>query len=57
MGVNDILEKDINLQISMKVRDLLEEVGITVVMTREDDKGPDRKKEDLGERVELINKT
>lgn len=57
VGVNDILEKDINLQISMKVRDLLEEVGITVVMTREDDKVPDRKKEDLGERVELINKT
>ena len=57
VGVNDILEKDINLQISMKVRDLLEEVGITVVMTREDDKVPDRKKEDWGERVELINKT
>ena len=57
VGVNDILEKDINLQISMKVRDLLEEVGITVVMTREDDKVPDRKKEDLGERVKLINKT
>ena len=57
VGVNDILEKDINLQISMKVRDLLEEVGITVVMTREDDKVPDRKKEDLGERVEVINKT
>lgn len=57
MGINDILEKDINLQISMKVRDLLEEVGIEVVMTREDDKVPDRKKEDLGNRVELINKT
>lgn len=57
VGVNDILEKDINLQISMKVRDLLEEVGITVVMTREDDKVPDRKKEDLSNRVELINKT
>ncbi len=57
VGINDILEKDINLQISMKVRDLLEEVGIEVVMTREDDKVPDRKKEDLGNRVELINKT
>ena len=57
VGVNDILEKDINLQISMKVRDLLEEVGIKVVMTREDDKVPKRKKEDLGNRVELINKT
>ena len=57
VGINDILEKDINLQISMKVRDLLEEVGIEVVMTREDDKVPDRKKEDLGNRVEVINKT
>ena len=57
VGVNDILEKDINLQISMKIRDLLEEVGIEVVMTREDDKVPDRKKEDLENRVELINKT
>lgn len=57
VGVNDILEKDINLQIAMKVRDLLEEVGITVVMTREDDKVPDAKKEDLNQRVELINKT
>lgn len=57
VGVNDILEKDINLQIAMKVRDLLEEVGVEVVMTREDDKVPERKKEDLGNRVELINKT
>lgn len=57
VGVNDILEKDINLQIAMKVRDLLEEVGITVVMTREDDKVPDRKKEDLEQRVKLINDT
>ncbi len=57
VGVNDVLEKDINLQIAMKVKDLLEEVGITVVMTREDDKVPERKKEDLNQRVELINKT
>ena len=57
VGINDILEKDINLQISMKVRDLMEEVGIEVVMTREDDKVPERKKEDLENRVELINKT
>ncbi len=57
VGVNDILEKDVNLQIAMKVRDLLEEVGITVVMTRENDKVPDAKKEDLNQRVDLINKT
>ncbi len=57
VGVNDILEKDINLQVAMKVRDLLEEVGVTVVMTRENDKVPEAKKEDLKQRVELINKT
>ena len=57
VGVNDILEKEVNLQISMKVKELLEEVGITVVMTRENDKVPDRKKEDLEKRVKLINKT
>lgn len=57
VGINDVLEKDINLQISMKIRDLLEEVGITVVMTREDDKVPSRKKADLEERIQLINQT
>ena len=57
VGINDVLEKDLNLEIAMKVRDLLEEVGITVVMTREDDKVPNRKKQDLGNRVELINNT
>ena len=41
----------------MKIRDLLDEVGITVVMTRENDKVPDAKKEDLNQRVELINQT
>ena len=41
----------------MKVKDLLEEVGFTVIMTREDDKVPNAKKEDLKQRVELINET
>ena len=57
VGVNDVLEKDLNLQIAMKVQDLREEVGITVVMTREDDKVPEAKKQDLQQRVDLINKT
>ena len=57
VGSNDVLEKDLNLQIALKVRDLLEEAGITVVMTREDDKVPDAKKEDLEQRVKLINDT
>ena len=36
---------------------MLEEAGITVVMTREDDKVPAAKKEDLDQRVKLINDT
>lgn len=32
-----VLEKDINLQIGLRVRDKLEEMGYQVVMTREDD--------------------
>lgn len=57
VGVNDALEKDINLQIAMKVKTLLEAEGIEVVMTREDDEVPDAKREDMQERVKLINDT
>lgn len=34
---NNIVEKDIDLQIALKVRKMLEEMGATVVMTRETD--------------------
>ena len=34
IGVNGELEKDINLQIALKLRDVLEKNGISVVMTR-----------------------
>lgn len=57
VGINDVLEKDLNLQISQKVQALLEEVDIQVVMTREDDKVPDAKRQDLDQRVNLINDT
>lgn len=57
VGINDVLEKDLNLQISKKVKKLLEEAGITIVMTRTNDKVPDAKKEDLSQRVKLINDT
>ncbi len=57
VGINDVLEKDLNLQISKKVKTLLEEAGIKIVMTRENDKVPDAKKQDLNERVQLINST
>ena len=55
VGVNDVLEKDINLQIGMKVKTLLEGEGVQVIMTREDDNVPKIKREDLEERIALIN--
>jgi len=57
VGVNDTLEKDINLQIALKLKPLLEEKGIEIVMTRESDEVPKDNKEDLQGRVKLINDT
>ncbi len=57
VGSNDMLEKDLNLKIAKKVIKLLEKEGIKIVTTREDDNVPTSKKEDLEERIELINKT
>lgn len=57
VGVNEALEKDINLAIAKKVKACLEEKGIKVIMTREDDNVPEAKMEDLKERVKLINDT
>lgn len=62
VGINDVLEKDINLSIALKVKKLLEQQDVTVVMTRENDHGmyPDagnnRKLRDMKKRVELINR-
>jgi len=63
IGINDAKEKDINLQIAQKVKMLLEEKGIKVVMTREDDStlaketDTNKKVQDMKARVELINNT
>jgi N-acetylmuramoyl-L-alanine amidase len=60
----DVLEKDIALDVSLKLRDYLQEQGALVQMTRTDDgdlasestKGYSRRKsEDLKKRVQLIN--
>lgn len=62
IGVNGELEKDINLQVALKLKEALEEKGITVVMTREEDKGlyeegaSNKKAQDLQRRCDLINK-
>lgn len=63
VGVNDALEKDINLKIGKMVKKRLKKKGFEVVMTREKDEmlegeGSDNKKvQDMKARVALINKT
>lgn len=63
IGINDAKEKDINLQIAQRVKALLEEKGVKVVMTREDDStlaketDTNKKVQDMKARVELINNT
>lgn len=61
VGVNGELEKDINLQIGLKLKHTMEAQGIQVVMTREDDQGlydenaSNKKAQDLQRRCDLIN--
>lgn len=61
VGINNVLEKDINLEISRMLKALLEQEGILVVMTREDDNGlyseetRNKKVEDMRKRVEIIS--
>ena len=63
VGINDALEKEINLSIAMRLKTLLEQNGVLVVMTRQEDKdlasenASNRKNEDLRERVKLIQET
>ncbi|UOY91514.1 N-acetylmuramoyl-L-alanine amidase CwlD [Ectobacillus sp. JY-23] len=64
VGGEDIVEKEITLEISKKIRDYLQEQGALVILTRDEDedlaskntKGYSRRKaEDLKQRVKLIN--
>lgn len=61
VGADEELEKDINLAISLKVREKLEEDGMEVVMTREEDvmlsdgDADNKKLEDLNSRIGIIN--
>lgn len=63
IGINQALEKDINLQIAKKVEKLLKERNISCKMTRTEDvliapEGSKQKKiEDMKERVRIINET
>lgn len=60
VGVNEALEKDINLEIALRLKRLLEQNDVVAVMTREEDKdlasenAANRKNEDLKNRVRLI---
>lgn len=60
VGINEALEKDINLNIALKVKDLLTENGVTVIMTRETDAGlyresdSNKKIADLKQRCKII---
>lgn len=63
VGINGVLEKDINLSISKKTKKYLEKKGICVIMTRnkdeslaEGEKG-NRKVQDMKARVKRINDT
>lgn len=61
VGVNKALEKDINLSVSLKLKTLLEQNDIKVVMTRKTDEGlysqddSHKKRADLDNRVDLID--
>ena len=61
VGVNGALEKDVNLAIALKLKDLLEQNDINVIMTRTEDIGlysetdSNKKRVDLNKRVEIIN--
>ncbi|MDF2906434.1 MAG: putative rane protein [Herbinix sp.] len=61
VGVNNALEKDVNLSIALKLKNLLEQNDIKVIMTREEDMGlysesdSNKKRADLKARVGIIN--
>ena len=60
VGINEVLEKDINLAIVLKLKPLLEEYGFTIHLTRDSDKilGPANssrpKRDDMIARVDLV---
>lgn len=63
IGINNALEKDINLQITLLVKEYLEAADVRVVMTRENDEGlydedaSNKKVQDMKRRIEIIEQT
>lgn len=62
VGINDQLEKDVNLKIAKMLKQFLQAEGISVVMTREgdgglyDEGGSNKKVQDMKKRLEIIEK-
>lgn len=60
IGINDALEKDINLSLALKLRDILEKKDINVILTRDSDvalhseNATNKKAEDMQNRCALI---
>ncbi len=64
IGINGTIEKDINLEIALKLQEVLESRGVRVVMTRADDNSicdssaktlHEKKVSDMHNRLEIIN--
>lgn len=61
IGTNGALEKDINLSITLKLKQLLENKGYNVVLTREDsndlssEDATNHKREDMNNRIDIIS--
>ena len=60
VGINGALEKDINLEIAMKLKNFLEMADVEVILTRDSDAGlydedaSNKKVQDMKRRVEII---
>lgn len=63
VGVTGVLEKEINLKIALKLKEILEKKQYKIIMTRTEDKGlyeegdSNKKRTDLRNRVEIINQS
>lgn len=62
VGIGGLEEKEINLAVSMKLKESLEDQGFTVVMTRTEDQGlyqegaRNKKVQDMQNRIEIMEK-
>ncbi|MBE5865417.1 MAG: N-acetylmuramoyl-L-alanine amidase [Lachnospiraceae bacterium] len=63
IGINQVLEKDLNLAITLRVKEYLEAQDIQVVLTRETEEGlydadaSNKKVQDMKRRIEIIEQT